>query len=94
MKRDLKRRFLVLLLLSGVMTAYGQNDYGVHDPCNIVKEGDRYYTFYTSNGVSVPTLLICALAQVLLCFLIRISIWITQHAPEFGGHFWAPEVAP
>ena len=44
MKRDLKRRFLVLLLLSGVMTAYGQNDYGVHDPCTLY-EGDRTIHF-------------------------------------------------
>lgn len=93
MKRDLKKCFFVLLLLSGAFTAYGQNDYGVHDPSNIVKVGDRYYTFYTSNGVECAySTDLCTWRKGSRIFPSGFPSWITQYVPEFGGHFWAPEV--
>ena len=40
-----------LFVTSTFSVVIAQKDYGIHDPCNIVKDGDTYYTFYTSMGV-------------------------------------------
>jgi len=74
-------------------TACAQHDYGIHDPSGLVKENDRYYTFYTSNGVE------CAWSNDLCTWNRGGKIfpggfpeWINNHVSGFNGHFWAPAV--
>lgn len=76
-----------------VFGAYAQKDYGVHDPCNIVKDGDTYYTFYTSDGVECAySTDLCTWKRGGRVFANSFPSWITKYVPGFGGNFWAPEV--
>ena len=84
--------FCIMMLLA-VSSVQAQRDYGVHDPCNIVKDGDTYYTFYTSNGVECAySTDLCTWRRGGRIFPSGFPSWITQYVPGFGGHFWAPEV--
>ncbi|MDO5576015.1 MAG: arabinan endo-1,5-alpha-L-arabinosidase, partial [Fibrobacter sp.] len=94
MKISIKNQaFVWLLMVVGTVSVYAQKDYGVHDPCNIVKEGDTYYTFYTSNGVECAySTDLCTWRTGGKVFPSGFPSWITQYVPGFEGHFWAPEV--
>lgn len=93
MNRKPVTQLFALSLLTIVLTSYGQRDYGVHDPCNIVKEGDRYYTFYTSNWVEYAySTDLCTWRKDTIVFPSGFPSWIKQYVPDFSGHFWAPEV--
>lgn len=75
-----------------VLPVQAQSDYGVHDPCNIVKDGDTYFTFYTSNGVQYAySTDLCTWRRGGQVFSSGFPSWITQYVSGFQGHFWAPE---
>lgn len=72
---------------------FAQKDYGVHDPSTIVKENNRYYTFYTSNGVEYAySSDLCTWQRGGKIFTSGFPSWITSYVPGFEGHFWAPDV--
>lgn len=77
----------------GIIPIHAQKDYGVHDPSTIVKENDRYYTFYTSNGVEYAySFDLCTWRRGGKIFSSGFPSWITGYVPGFGGNFWAPDV--
>jgi len=72
---------------------FAQKDYGIHDPSTIVKENDRYYTFYTSNGIEYAySTDLCTWHRAGVIFPSGFPQWITSYVPSFYGHFWAPDV--
>lgn len=75
------------------VSVFAQKDYGVHDPSTIVKENDRYYTFYTSNGVEYAySSDLCTWQLGGKIFRSGFPQWITSYVSSFAGHFWAPDV--
>jgi arabinan endo-1,5-alpha-L-arabinosidase len=81
---------VVVLCLTSV---YAQKDYGVHDPSTIVKENDRYYTFYTSNNVEYAySTDLCTWHRGGTIFSSGFPSWIKKHVTSFAGHFWAPDI--
>lgn len=81
-------------MIAAVSPVQAQRDYGVHDPTNIVKDGDTYFTFYTSMGVECATSTdnMCTWRRGGRVFASGSPSWINQYVSNFGGHFWAPEV--
>lgn len=94
MAKVLSNNFInALIIIMCVMQVYAQKDYGVHDPSTIVKENDRYYTFYTSNGVEYAySTDLCTWRRAGKIFASDFPSWITGYVPGFGGNFWAPDV--
>jgi len=67
-------------------------DYGIHDPSTLIKEGNRYYTFGTGDGIRIlssPDLRAWTSGRVFT----TPPDWTTLAVPSFTGHFWAPDVA-
>lgn len=84
---------IVLSIVTCLSQVYAQKDYGVHDPSTIVKENDRYYTFYTSNGVEYAySTDLCTWRRGGAIFSSGFPSWIKTHVSGFAGHFWAPDV--
>ena len=76
-----------------ISTSYAQRDYGIHDPSGFVKDGDRYYTFYTSNGVECAwSTDLCTWHRGGKIFPTGFPNWINTYVSGFQGHFWAPAV--
>ena len=68
-------------------------NYGIHDPSTIIKDGNRYYTFGTGNGIScLSSTDLRAWAPVGSVFATP-PAWTTSAVTNFGGSFWAPDVA-
>lgn len=64
-----------------------------HDPCNIVKDGDRYWVFNTNVGIGV----ISSGTSDFSDWQSESSVfgdtwpsWINDYVPDFWGQFWAP----
>jgi arabinan endo-1,5-alpha-L-arabinosidase len=82
--------FIILISITGLSA---QKDYGVHDPSTIVKEKDRYYTFYTSNGVEYAySTDLCTWRRIGSIFPSSFPSWIKTYVSGFTGNFWAPDV--
>ena len=71
-------------------------DYFAHDPSTMVKEGSRYYVFYT--GYELPykystdrTNWIWTVSQRV--FPSGPPAWVTNAVPGFDTNFWAPDIA-
>jgi arabinan endo-1,5-alpha-L-arabinosidase len=68
-------------------------DYWAHDPSRIVKQGNTYYTFRTSQGImgksSTDLRNWVYSGQV---FPNGPPAWTTSAVPGFTGFFWAPDV--
>jgi hypothetical protein len=85
-------------LLSLVRTASAQlpvlGDYWAHDPSTLIKDGNRYYVFRTSQGImgkySTDLRNWTYSGQV---FPGNPPAWTTNAVPSFTGFFWAPDVA-
>jgi arabinan endo-1,5-alpha-L-arabinosidase len=94
MKRAAATIFSALLcIIMGTLSLFAQNDYGIHDPSGIVKENDRYYTFYTSNGVECTySTDLCTWRRGDRVFPSGFPEWINDYVSGFRGHFWAPAV--
>jgi arabinan endo-1,5-alpha-L-arabinosidase len=90
--------FLVLAATAGVAAsatvAQGElsGQLRVHDPSRIVQDGDRYYLYYTGNGVSSKY------SDDLLEWHSGPRVfnsppaWTQQEVPANNGSFWAPDI--
>ncbi len=87
------RHFLLLIFLaSSVLTLHGQPP--SHDPGRMMEDGNRYWEFYTGNGISV----LSASDPEFKNWQAEPSVfgnswptWINDYVPGFGGIFWAPD---
>ncbi|RZK87103.1 MAG: arabinan endo-1,5-alpha-L-arabinosidase, partial [Hymenobacter sp.] len=83
----------VSLLLAGPAAAL-QGFIGAHDPSTIIKEGNKYWTFTTGQGITslYSTDLVSWTAGPRPVFQNNtFPSWITPKVPGFAGNFWAPE---
>lgn len=70
---------------------------GAHDPSTLIKDGSRYYLFYTSQGLEskystdLRTWTYSGGSQRI--FPNGPPAWTTNAVPDFTGFFWAPDVA-
>jgi arabinan endo-1,5-alpha-L-arabinosidase len=70
---------------------------GAHDPSTLIKDGNRYYLFYTSQGLEskystdLRTWTYSGNSQRI--FPGSPPAWTTNAVPDFTGFFWAPDVA-
>ncbi len=94
-------QFLKLALISFVLgsaVTHAQlpvlGDYYAHDPSTMIKDGNRYYVFRTSQGImgkySTDLRNWNYSGQV---FPGNPPAWTTNAVPGFTGFFWAPDVA-
>jgi arabinan endo-1,5-alpha-L-arabinosidase len=71
-------------------------DYFAHDPSTMIKEGNRYYIFYT--GFAIPYKYSTDLRNWTWTSSQRIfpagpPAWVTNAVPGFDQNYWAPDVA-
>ena len=93
--------FLLLLLLACLsLTVRAQEpilgDYFAHDPGTMIKEGSRYYVFYT--GFELPYKVSTDRTNWTWNSSQRVfpsgpPAWITNAEPGFDTNFWAPDIA-
>src|SRR5262245_48591764 len=65
---------------------------GVHDPSTMIKEGNRYYIFFTGNDIGSKTStdrLNWSAGPNVFSSGTR-PTWTTNAVPGFTGTFWAP----
>jgi arabinan endo-1,5-alpha-L-arabinosidase len=65
---------------------------GVHDPSTIIKDGSRYYIYYTGNGVSSKYSNNLVSWQNGPRVFNPAPAWTTQEVPTNTGHLWAPDI--
>jgi hypothetical protein len=69
-------------------------DYWAHDPSTMIKDGNRYYVYRTSDGImgkwSMDKVNWYYAGQV---FPSGPPAWTTAAVPGFSGFFWAPDIA-
>jgi len=91
---------LYRLLVIGVILCFNftssyalQGSIGAHDPSSIVKDGNTYYVFTTSDGIGVKysTDLIKWTDGTSPYTKTIWPVWIKTYAAAFSGTFWAPE---
>ena len=70
----------------------GKRDIGVHDPSTIVRDGDRYYSFVTANGVGVIRSDDLVKWEPMPRIFEKSPAWVAEAVPGNRGHFWAPDV--
>lgn len=86
-----------MLLLGQVLSGRAQmpiyGDYFAHDPSRMIKQGNTYYVFRTSQGIMGKTSTDLRnwtySGQV---FPGSPPSWITNAVPGFTGDFWAPDI--
>lgn len=67
----------------------------VHDPTQMVKDGDRYWIFNTGNGIECKSADSSDFANWRnepRIFQGGYPDWINDYVPAFGGNFWAPGI--
>ena len=97
-EHGLRQAVFFLLALLCAQTANAQmpvyGDYWAHDPSTMIRDGDRYYIFRTSQGImgkySTDLRNWTYSGQV---FPGNPPAWTTNAVPSFTGFFWAPDVA-
>lgn len=86
--------WLIAATLAARPAAALQGFQGAHDPSTIVKDGNKYWTFTTGQGITslYSTDLVNWTAGPRPVFLNNtFPSWITPKVPGFTGNFWAPE---
>jgi arabinan endo-1,5-alpha-L-arabinosidase len=69
-----------------------QGQLQIHDPSNILKQGDKYHLFATGRGImtkSSPDLIHWTNGAPVFTALPE---WTTNAVPGYRGHTWAPDV--
>jgi arabinan endo-1,5-alpha-L-arabinosidase len=97
-EHGLRQAVFFLLAVLCVQTANAQmpvyGDYWAHDPSTMIKDGNRYYIFRTSQGImgkySTDLRNWTYSGQV---FPGNPPAWTTSAVSGFTGFFWAPDVA-
>lgn len=87
---------LLLLIASGLRLSAQlplNGNYGIHDPSTIIKDGNRYYTFGTGNGVYYLSSTDLKGWVPVGSIFASPPAWTTAAVTNFGGSFWAPDVA-
>mgnify|MGYP001371839400 CR=1 FL=1 len=87
---------LVLLLLPAGSSAFETvtGNIFAHDPSRLIKDGNRYYYFRTSQGIeSAYSTDLRNWTYAGRIFPGSPPSWTTNAVPSFTGHFWAPDVA-
>lgn len=92
-----RRLLAALMVLLGVSRAAAQlpvyGDYYAHDPSRMIKQGNTYYIYRTSQGIMGKTSTDLRnwtySGQV---FPGNPPAWTTNAVPGFTGFFWAPDI--
>ncbi len=80
-------------LLAGAQMPITGNTFA-HDPSTLIKEGNRYYVFYTSQRIAYKYS--TDLRNWIQGGVVHPSTppaWATTAVPNFDGNYWAPDVA-
>ncbi|HEX8426994.1 family 43 glycosylhydrolase [Hymenobacter sp.] len=83
----------VLLAYAGGPVRAQQGNIGAHDPSTIIKDGNKYWVFYTGQGVRSKystDLINWTNSQSVFTTFTRPS-WIASKVPAFVNEYWAPE---
>ena len=87
---------IVLYLLLGTFPMRAQlplyGDFGIHDPSTLIKDGNRYYTFGTGDGIRILSSTNLRDWSASRVFTTP-PAWTTTAVPAFTGTFWAPDIA-
>ncbi len=99
MKRKTSYSIIILTLIYCCLPKQGKTlsgDIIMHDPSTLIKEGNKYWTFTTGDGIN-------AVYSTDLFNWTRGSkpvfksgtwpSWINTYVPKFAGGFWAPDIA-
>lgn len=94
----IRARVALLLWLTTFTTCPAQmpivGDYFAHDPSTMIKDGSRYYIFYTSQRIRYKYS--TDLRTWTHGGVVQPSTppaWVTTAVPSFDGNYWAPDVA-
>lgn len=68
-------------------------DYFAHDPSTMIKDGSRYYIFYTSVGIRCKYTTDLRNWSYGGIVFPSIPAWVTNAVPDFDGNYWAPDIA-
>lgn len=95
MKNIIRLKLIILLLftigLHNITVCQSLGEFSVHDPV-MIKCKDKYYLFYTGNGISVST------SKDLVNWKTERPVfetppqWAVEKVPSFKGHIWAPDI--
>src|SRR5580658_4928500 len=70
-------------------------DLGAHDPSDVYYDGSQYYFFADGNGITdfSSTNLTTWTSDPPVFSTSNIPAWTYTAAPDYGGYFWAPDIA-
>jgi arabinan endo-1,5-alpha-L-arabinosidase len=88
------KSILVICLAVMSIALYAQP--GCHDPSTVVPNNGRFWMYSTGNGISVFS----SISKEFTTWRSESAVfpgatfpsWITTYVPDFGGHFWAPDI--
>src|SRR3954468_8101057 len=87
----------ILILIYSCFPEEGKalsGDIVVHDPSTIIKEGNKYWTFSTGDGINAiySTDLFSWTRGKPVFESGKWPAWINRYVASFGGGFWAPDI--
>ncbi|GAB3724752.1 hypothetical protein GCM10027594_05980 [Hymenobacter agri] len=86
--------YLFLFTLLSLTAQAQMGNVGAHDPSTVIKDGNKYWTFTTGQGITslYSTDLVKWTAGPRPVFQNNgYPSWINTAVPGFGGNFWAPD---
>lgn len=87
----------ILILIYCCLPEEGKSlsgDISVHDPSTLIKEGNRYWSFSSGDGIGAvySTDLFNWTRGKTVFQSGKWPAWINKYVPAFGGGFWAPDI--
>lgn len=97
MRKKCYRAIVILTLIFCCVPRHGKalsGDITVHDPSTLIKQGNRYWTFSTGNGIiaTYSTDLFSWKRSKQIFEKGSWPVWINKYVPAFTGYFWAPDI--
>lgn len=97
MRKNTFYSIIILTLIYGFLPSQGKalsGDIVVHDPSTLMKEGNKYWSFSTGDGISTvySTDLFNWTRGKQVFQSGKWPSWINVSVPNFGGGFWAPDI--